>query len=666
MGIHNIKIKNFKSLKNINLNIENDKNKVNCILGKNGTGKSTFIEALNYFYENLNNNIKFKEFKIDHMNPYIQSMEIEIIYNLDVFSKRNSNEYLREILIELDPYIKDNKILLRMTQYKNGEIEWFPKESIIRKQISKMFPLYCIDTRFISLKDWSNIWDIVSDLSVTNIKQDNQDVNNKLDDVFKSIYGEKYEKVLDRVSKTFNNEKITINQSDYYNRFKHTLFTRLGGSEFINEERKLDYYSDGVNSLKYIKLTLDLITLLAETGWKKPLIVLDEPEIGLHTQFIEELVECIGDNTSKGLSIFICTHSMQLITGLIKNNINSYIYRMNMYKNYSYLEKMKNIVDEKDKFLISNKETECYFSNAIVCVEGKTEIQLLCNPRIISLFKEIKKVTFYQYNSDNQSMKLIRPDYLNFTIPHLVIVDMDKILKYQDDKKSFTLKSDGLVNPLKNQSIITNQKYMYYSEQKHNTYNLQHEIKKVLKNFKFEEDAKMYYIKDRTLKYVMKAIQAYSLEYNVYPVTTTIEGTIVNLENLDIVLLWLDTKLNESKKAKLKTILDKDINHEGKYNKNYRLIITRLILNGKLDSLKTLTESTSNKSKLIAANDAKIIEELRGIVGKKTEGWVIDFINYYFNEYIDKLPTEYEKKNKFKEDFKELNIILQIITNMVE
>lgn len=663
MGIHNIKIRNYKSLKSINLNMEKDKYNIHCILGKNGAGKSTFINALNYFYENLNNNSRYKDFIVDKMNPYTECMEIEIIYNLGIISTRNINEYLSEILLELEPYIKNNKILIKMTQYKDGVIEWFPKNKNIRKYISKIFPLYSIDTRFISLKDWSKIWDVVSDLSVTNIKIDNQEANSKLDDVFKTIYGDKYSKVLDRVSRTFDNEKITVNNLDYYNRFKHTLFTRLGGDEFISDEKNLDYYSDGVNSLKYIKLTLDLIALLSETGWKKPLIILDEPEIGLHPQFIDELIECITNNALKGLNIFISTHSTKVITGLIKNNTNSAIYRINKYNNYSYIEKMKDIINQDEKFLISNKETECYFSNAIICVEGKTETQVLSNPKIISLFNEIKKVTFYQYNSDNRSMKLIYPDNMNFTIPHLVIVDMDKIFKYNHKKKIFKLNNDGLVNPLYSEKIFKKQKFMYFGKQKFRTYNVSRYIKKTIKKCKFEHHSKLYYINDILFNHIIKLTKLYCLQYNIYPVTTTIEGCIVNIDNLDIVLSWIKTVYDENNILKLNNILEKDKLIEGKKNNKYRLIIIRLILNGKLDNLNTLKEAKDNH--LIDKQDLQIIEELRKFIGGKTDGWVISFINYYFENYIDKLSNEYDKEQKFKEDFKELYDILQKITNMV-
>lgn len=663
MGIYSIRIVNYKSLKNISFSMEKNLYHLYCILGKNGAGKSTFIDAISYFYENLSKISNYNKFVIDKMNPYVESMEIEIIYDLESFDNKKSNKYIDDILYELKPYLKNNKILIRLTQYKDGIIKWFPKNKNILKYISRMFPFYIIDTRFISLQNWSSIWEIVSDLSITNAKLKNEDINIKLDNVFQEVYGNKYSKVLERVNKILAKEKITVNNLDYNDRFKNMLFTRFGGSEFINDENNLEYYSDGINSLKYIKLILDLITMLSETGWKKPLIVIDEPEIGLHPQLIDELIECLTDNASKGTNIILATHSTQIITGLIKNNINTAIYRINKPKNYSSIEKMKDIIKQEDKFIISNKETECYFSNAIVCVEGKTEIQILLHPRIVNLFNNLKKITFYPYNSDNQSMKLIHPENVNFTIPHLNVVDMDKILKYKPKKQKFKFNSDILVNPLVNKKLLEKQNFMYPSEEKFIIDNLRIIIERILKYKSFEQDSQLYYIKDSSFKDMLETIKLYCLEYNVYPVSTTIEGCIVNDKNINIVLEWINTIFDDNYIRKLNELLSKDLNIEKKQNNNYRLNIIRLILNGKLDILKTIKEV--QKENLIEKNDAKKILELNQQIGGKTKGWVINFINYYFDNYIDNLSNIYEKEEQFSSDFKELYKLLQIISNVI-
>ena len=87
MSISRISIKNYKSLKDIRLNLDN-KYQIFGLLCKNGAGKSNVIDAINYFYENLNNDSLFGENKIDKVNVYAQFMQIEIVYDFSVFKNK--------------------------------------------------------------------------------------------------------------------------------------------------------------------------------------------------------------------------------------------------------------------------------------------------------------------------------------------------------------------------------------------------------------------------------------------------------------------------------------------------------------------------------------------------------------------------------------------------
>lgn len=49
MGISKIKIENFKTISRLQLKLE--ENGIICLLGKNGAGKTTVINAINYLYK---------------------------------------------------------------------------------------------------------------------------------------------------------------------------------------------------------------------------------------------------------------------------------------------------------------------------------------------------------------------------------------------------------------------------------------------------------------------------------------------------------------------------------------------------------------------------------------------------------------------------------------
>lgn len=51
MGIKQINIRNFKSLQNVTIDFDKEKYDIQCIIGKNGTGKSNILDAISYFYK---------------------------------------------------------------------------------------------------------------------------------------------------------------------------------------------------------------------------------------------------------------------------------------------------------------------------------------------------------------------------------------------------------------------------------------------------------------------------------------------------------------------------------------------------------------------------------------------------------------------------------------
>ena len=145
----------------------------------------------------------------------------------------------------------------------------------------------------------------------------------------------------------------------------------------MNEEN-ISYYSAGMNSLKYITLLLKLVNRLSDTAWKDISVFLDEPEISLHPQFIEELAD-IMTVYGKKCAMIVSTHSTHLVSSLIRNYANISFYQVYSNNGYAKIKKMTDFFDEKNKYLIGDEEATTYFSDAIVFVEGQTEIQVLRN-----------------------------------------------------------------------------------------------------------------------------------------------------------------------------------------------------------------------------------------------------------------------------------------------
>lgn len=666
MPIKSIKINNFKSLKKIKINFENEKYELCCIMGKNGTGKSSILDSLKYFYDNLNSyNIDRKV--IDTSNPYIEKMEIDIIYDLTTLLKKNKNNFIKKELEEIKEYLNlNNEIHVKLTQYKDNSIKFYPDKRKLLKFLHRNFPVYFIDTRFITLENWDIIWEIVSDISKTNLKIDETALTDNLDNTYSSIYGDKYSKTVQIMEKIFKNESISTNKYNYNMRYKNILMSRLGGNEFIKEGNQLNYYSDGLNSLNFMKLIMRLISELSTTGLKEPILIIDEIEIGLHPQYVNLMADIIEENVRKNMNTIISTHSPSLVSSLIKSNLKVQMLRVGTHRNLTIIEIMKEIVEEKNKPIFTINESYCYFSNMIVFVEGASEMQLFMHKRIKGFFNILNKIDIYSYNSNNTKLKFIYPNNTNFKIPHLLIVDMDKILKKAKDKTTnsskFILNNDYLVNPLSNSEVKKQEKLLYYSKRDYKkffTYNLRQYIVKFIDKYRFNLDKDIYSIKDKSFERLMLLIKAYCTQYNIFPVKTTIEGILINSNNWDKVVNWLEVT-NQCKIETLREVLENDIITVKRLDIKYRTTVLRLIFNGKFDDLKEMKEN------IFSSSIQKKINTLKKQTGGKADGWITQFIDYYFENYIDIIDDYDKKREQFKSDFLELDSIIQIIKNMIK
>lgn len=433
MGISRVRIENFKTIDRMKIDFSDIG--ISCLLGKNGVGKTTIIEAIAYLYKMADCPYEINKV-MDKKNPYVQRTMIEVVFDFKKLNKKNSNKYIEDNLSNYRKYIKDDKLPLRLIQHKKGLIEWYPINDVYKvRKLLRIFPIYFVDTRNISLYKWSKLWEIACDIAISGIDNNSEAVKSNLTDTFSEIYGEKYTKVYNILQNIFDEEKITINVKDYKSRFKNAVIANLGGEKFKVNEENISYYSAGMNSLKYITLLLKLVNRLSDTAWKDISVFLDEPEISLHPQFIEELAD-IMTVYGKKCAMIVSTHSTHLVSSLIRNYANISFYQVYSNNGYAKIKKMTDFFDEKNKYLIGDEEATTYFSDAIVFVEGQTEIQVLRNKNIVELFPILKKITIYNTKSNDSATRLIIPER-GRSIPFLNIVDMDKILTYSDADNKF-------------------------------------------------------------------------------------------------------------------------------------------------------------------------------------------------------------------------------------
>lgn len=654
MGMTYIKIRNFKAAKKIDYDFS--RGQINCLIGKNGVGKTTIDKAIMYFYEMAKNPYALKDV-IDKRNPYIQKMSIEICFDFtNLYGHREHNSFVEKDIDEFSSYINNNKLVIKYLQHKNGEVEWYPINDRYKIQkVLKIFPVYMIQTKIIDIMAWAELWNIVTDIAITGIKEDEIIVRGLLKDNFEKIYGSKYAKVINVVDNVIKREQLSVNEKDFKNRFKNALMLNFGGEVFMYDDQRVDYYSDGINSLKYLSLLLNLLSELSRLSWKEVTVILDEPEISLHLQFIEELANVIVEVASN-VKFLIATHSTRLISTLLRETMGELKVVCNQVcvkGGYTYISYISDIVKDKEKYLMRDNEAESYFADALVFVEGQTEIQLLKNKNIVNLFPKLKKVTIYNTTSNDSTTQLILPQYNNPTIPFLVLLDMDKILDYSKSKGQFQIKkSNSAVNPLYNKKVEEKEKYLYYSRKKEATYFQRKSVERHLEQ-KIIVDESHYYNEMTSYDDLIKAVKKYCMAYKTIVFKTTVEGAVICKESLEVFYEWLQDYWGEYRYSEY-------IHQVSMYEENAQVSIARGIFHGKTDYLQKFFNDNDKEQK--APKDIRdIISRYKS--GDKVDGWIFIFFDWFFKKYM--INTLEDNVHKFSLCFPEIYEVVQYINDMI-
>lgn len=637
LGILKIKFENVKSLKDSYLTLAD----LNVLLGRNGSGKTNIQKYLNYFYENLTeNNIKTDIF--DKENPYNDYAKISIQYNLRDFIRIDNPE--QDIFKQLNKIMDDkNTITILLTQYKNNTIHWnHPYE--VRKIIKYIFPIYFIDVRNIDLFDWENIWDLIGDLGQRRSEQE-QNLPLELDALLQKIYGKKYFENLTLLKGEL--ESLGYGVVPYKNsgKFKQLYKFNFGGEVFNYNDNKLEFYSTGSNSFNYLRIFYLVLNKLHLDKLKHPLVILDEPEIGLHPTLIDELIGFISMDDGR-VKTLLSTHSSRVIkNSIVLSKVN--IFQVSEQNNRTTIKKVKAFEDSKLNKIISDKEASYYFSSGILFVEGITEYELFTNKYIQYIYPVLKDIEIFSYDSNNISLDVSHPNQRKMNIPYLLLLDMDKILKYNDERNKFDVIGDSY-NPLKNTNIARFEKF-YYGE-KRVIRNWRNRIEGITDKVEFRLDNNNFAFNDNFFILLKNLIKSYCNNYYVYPVETTIEGVLINEENYNMFYEWItNEKSNYREKEKVKEAFNKS------NNTIYRINILRTLVEGKLESLvqlkeKHLTDSQDENVK----TGYNIVLNLPRV--KKGSGWVSEYLEFVYDTLRNRNAL-----NNFNSLFPELTDIMKTL-----
>lgn len=650
LPVTHIRIENYKSIKRCDIDLNNS----TALIGANGSGKTNILEAIHYFYSNLTEK-NISEAIFDANNRFSNEVKITLTFDLsnfviisktktndfddlfeDVVEKSRHGEYFKSI-ISLVSSKKKKTISIEMSQIKGRGIQWsesFQKRTIIKS----LFPFFYIDVRNLDLNEWSEVWEILGELSkVSNAER--RTLENQVRELMENDV-ETANKVK-AIRKVFDSSEVSVvpkTSKDFATALSKLYFS---GEQIQQKGRGLQYFSTGTNSVKYIELLLRAINEIARNKMKEPVVLIDEPEISLHPNFIDELADAIMILDSK-LKPIVSTHSSRLIKRMSSFESVT-LYNVKLENDHTVTSLMKRFqqYSPSSKYRVLDDHINSYFSKGILFVEGETELELFSNPYLRILFPFLKTIDVFQAMSQEPILNIMNPRKTKSNVPYICLIDADKTFRYNTASRCFELKNEYFKNP-KERFYFRNKKsksdYLYHLH---------------LRIIGMAEKLKVHYYEpyfscnDVNLENFTKAIHKYLMSYGIFMFRTTIEGALVSEHNLPFSLEFLKQNTNPRDFEEFLTLLNSHM-------KTDQFNIMRLVYNGKTDLLKNY-KGKDGVQKRLDPKDALIIE--RVMVGKKTSGWVSEYIDLFFSQL---LPNDIDKSPRGMKQYFESNSEEQI------
>jgi predicted ATP-dependent endonuclease of OLD family len=570
MAIKSIEVRNLLSFDTLIINNITD---INCIVGKNNTGKSNLLKLIHFFYNQLEGKRELPPELNSNYSAY-GSISIEYdtsrIRKIVASDKDNKTAFFTHIYNTLfkrdeDGYHSALKTLdskkttytLTLTINKNDSLEWSTKNRDILKVINYLYPFFEIQTRHIDLYDWDKLWFLISRLK--SFKVDKLRSDEIIDFFNKRLSGDS-DSYIDYVDKVQN---IT-NTSKYSYREKVLNYVKIGlkGQTFMIEGEDLKIQSDGTNSFTYVAIFLDLLISLTRRDFITPSVFIDEPEVGLHPKLNERLITRLyktytsfrrenkwekGKYSTPYPNIFLSTHSPNIVKTIIKSFSDDHnIFHFSKNRNDNTIIKKMNSQYKDKRFLniFSDNEARLFFSEFIIFVEGETEVELLQNSKLHSKFSHLEKVDIYKTNL--VQLNGVSPEFSNAAIPYLVLYDLDKLISININKRTIKVLHQNI--NLKN--YLEKYKRSYYRSPE---YKLKQNISKLLTSV----DGSNINLDDNNL--FVTSIEGANnvniekladfinseilLPHNYMTLPTTIEGTLINTYSIPLLEKWISFEI---------------------------------------------------------------------------------------------------------------------------
>lgn len=539
MAIKQIEIIGYRSIAKVRLSIR----QITAFIGQNGSGKSNILSAMLYFYHNLTE-IREEEGIFDSNNLYRNEIRIRVQYDLKNILRmvnhnqneghKNYDKYYRKI----QALFQTDVIEIELIKYKGKRLQWNVDYNT-RQIIAALFPIYFVDAREIALTDWTEIWELVADL----VKLRYEDRDKVQEEIKKLVQGQdvNISVKIQRLEEVLEKNCINVKNMTAKELGKSLSEIIFNGQIFQYDHRKLSEYSNGTNAFHYTLFLIDILKLIRMYKLKEPTIILDEPEISLHMEMIDRLMESVFE-TAGQIQYIMSTHSSRYVKNLLESEEIDYgIYHTALKEHYTQLKKMRNLgaEEERERIVATEANMNGCFARMVLHVEGASELEVFKNRYLKEVFPVLKKIEVMTGMSNRVVYNLTAPGRRNYQTPGIAVVDMDQRLKL---KKAENNQYRFSFEELK-QYPIDKEKY-YYGKKRKDTLCLRNRIKKMGEKCNFFYHLPFFSCEDSNFMEMKQLIHDYCMSYQMFTWETTVEGALITNQNLSLFEKFMQRELN--------------------------------------------------------------------------------------------------------------------------
>lgn len=616
MAITQIEIWGYRSISHIKLDIR----QIAAFIGQNGSGKSNILSAIRYFYRNLTE-VWEEEGIFDINNPFRNEIRIRIQYDLSNIFKivnHNQNEghfdygkYYRK----LQAVFQKDIIEVVLIKYKGKKLQW-NTEYNTRQIIAALFPVYFVDAREIALTDWTELWGLIGDL----VKLRYEDMDKVQERIKQLLRGQdaNISMKMKRLEEILEKNRIDVKSMTAKELGKRLAEIIFNGQIFRYDNRRLSEYSNGTNAFNYTLFLIDILSLVKTYKLKEPVVILDEPEISLHMELADRLMEAVFDAVGQ-MQFILSTHSARCVKNLLEcEDIHYDIYHTALRKNYTQLKKVRNLGknEGRERVIATEAYMNSCFARMTLHVEGASELEVFKNRYLKELFPVLKMTEIMTGMSNQVIYNLTAPNRRNYQTPSIAVTDMDQRLrlkKTEENRYRFSF-VELKEYPVQRESC-------YYGRKRENTLYLRNRIKSMGKRCNFFYHLPFFCCEDSNFREMKELIHQYGMSYQMFIWDTTIEGALITEQNLPLFERFMEKELTPQDYDKVVNVMER---HH--FTGNNRLNYIRLVFSGKSDFLLTGKEIYQMNPGLSAD-----VREKMHLVGK-TGGWISRWLEFYFFE----------------------------------